>query len=106
MDATAELQMREAPDLRRAIKTLSRVRAMTSLCHLVEVWFVIAVVGYVSIVLVPLSVSVAGVAAYVVAVVVIASRQHALMVMTHEGIHKRVARRLWLNDWMTRLLAS
>ncbi len=106
MDAAAELKMCQAPDLRRAIKTLSRVRTMASLCHLAEIWFVIVVVGYASIVLVPLSVSVAGVAAYIVAVAVIASRQHALMVMTHEGIHKRVARRLWLNDWMTRLLAS
>lgn len=78
----------------------------TSLYHLVEVWSVIAVAVYVSTVVVPLSLTVTGAVVYLFAVAVIASRQHALMVLTHEGIHKRLSRTLWVNDWLAWLFAS
>jgi fatty acid desaturase len=106
MQTTAELIAPESPDLRQTIKTLSRVRVTTSLYHLVEVWSVIAVAMYVSSVVVPLSFSMTGAVVYLCAVAIIASRQHALMVLTHEGIHKRLARTLWVNDWLARLLAA
>jgi fatty acid desaturase len=43
---------------------------------------------------------------YVGAVAIIAARQHALMVITHDGIHKRLSRTLWVNDWLARLVAA
>jgi fatty acid desaturase len=43
---------------------------------------------------------------YLFAVAVIASRQHALMVLNHEGIHKRLSRRLWFNDLLARFVAG
>ena len=106
MQTTAELVASESPDLRQTIKTLSQVRVVMPLYHLVEIWSVIAVAVYVSTVVIPLALNVTGAMAYVFAVAVIASRQHALMVMTHEGIHKRLSRTLWVNDWLARLLAS
>ena len=106
MQHAAELIAPESPDLRQTIKTLSRVQLATSLYHLVEVWSVIAVAVYVSTVVVPLSLNVTGAVVYLFAVAVIASRQHALMVLTHEGIHKRLSRTLWVNDWLAWLLAS
>src|SRR5690606_32200433 len=69
-------------------------------------WLVIAAVIYVSAVLAPLSSGVFGVCSYFAAIALIASRQHALMVLTHEGIHKRLSRTLWINDWLARLTAA
>jgi len=94
------------PDIRQAIKTLSKVSLPTFLYHLAEVWLIIAVAVYSSAVLIPFSSRVTGMILYVAAVVVIASRQHALMVLTHDGIHKRLSRSLWVNDWFARLAAS
>lgn len=94
------------PDIRQAIKTLSKVRLPTFLYHLVGVWLVIAVAVYSSAVLVPFSSGLTGVLLYVAMVVVIASRQHALMVLTHDGIHKRISRSRWVNDWFARLAAA
>src|SRR5262249_28600107 len=92
--------------LRQTIKLLSRVSAITAVYHLAEIWLVIGAVVYLSVAWVPVSSGVFGVLAYVLAIAVIASRQHALMVLTHEGIHKRLARALWLNDWLARFAAS
>ena len=47
-----------------------------------------------------------GLVVYLVAVTVIASRQHALMVLTHDGIHKRLSRNLWFNDRLARYVAA
>ena len=106
MQTAAEPILRETPDLRRAIKTLSRVNTSVSLYHVVEVWLVIAATAYASAALVPLSAGIVGVLVYLAAVAVIASRQHALMVLAHEGIHKRVSSVLWVNDWFVRLTAA
>jgi len=92
--------------LRQRIKSLSRVNAALSIYHLLEIWGVIALAVYSSVVLVPLSSGVAGFLVYLLAVAVIAARQHALMVITHEGIHKRLARRLWFNDGLARFVAG
>ncbi len=79
---------------------------MVSAYHLAEVWAVIVAAIVTSVVLVPCSSGIVGLLVYIVMVSVIASRQHALMVLTHEGIHKRVSRTLWINDWLSRLLAA
>lgn len=106
MQTVAEPGLNETPDLRRAIKTLSRVNTGAAVYHIVEVWLVIAAVIYVSAVLVPFSSGVFGVCIYFVTVAFVASRQHALMVLAHEGIHKRLSRILWINDWLARLTAA
>lgn len=93
----------EAPDLRQTIKELSRVSTGRSLYHVSECWLIIALAIYGSAVMFPLSLGILGVVAYLLAVAVIASRQHALMVLTHEGIHKRLSRLFWVNDWLARL---
>jgi fatty acid desaturase len=77
-----------------------------SLYHLVEVWFVIAAAVYASVIFVPPSSGLFGGLVYVAAVAVVASRQHALMVLTHEGIHRRLARAPWVNDWLARLTTA
>ncbi|HEV8712984.1 MAG TPA: fatty acid desaturase family protein [Candidatus Binatia bacterium] len=101
-----ESTLMETPDLRRVIKTLSRVTPSRSVYHIGEVWFVIAAALYASVIFVPLSSGLFGGLVYVIAVAVIASRQHALMVLTHEGIHKRLSRAPWANDWLARLTAA
>ncbi|MBM4256970.1 MAG: hypothetical protein FJ147_13870 [Deltaproteobacteria bacterium] len=93
-------------ELRQTIKTLSQVSTALSSYHLIEIWAVIALAVYSSIVVIPLSSGLTGLVVYFLAIAVIASRQHALMVMTHEGIHKRLSRRLWLNDWLARFAAG
>lgn len=92
-----------APDLRQTIKELSRVSTGRSLYHAFECWAIILLAVYVSVSLLPLSSGIVGIVGYLGAVAVIAARQHALMVLTHEGIHKRLSRSLWTNDWLARL---
>ena len=102
----SDAEMQSPMALRQDLKVLSQVNPLLSVYHLLEIWGVIALAIYSSLVLVPLSSGVLGFPVYLLAVAVIASRQHALMVMTHEGIHKRLSRRLWLNDWLARFTAG
>src|SRR6476620_5381639 len=93
-------------ELLQDIKALSCVNPVLSVYHLLEIWGVIGLAIYSSMVLIPLSSGIVGGLVYLLAIAVIASRQHALMVMTHEGIHKRLSRRLWFNDWLARFAAG
>jgi len=43
---------------------------------------------------------------YVFAVAFIASRQHALLVLMHDGVHYRLLRNRRLNDWMSEVLLA
>ncbi|MGE0821034.1 MAG: fatty acid desaturase family protein [Candidatus Binatia bacterium] len=94
------------PQLRHKIKSLSRVSLLVSLYHLLEVWLIVGLAVYCSVVVLPPTSSVGGGALYLLVVAIIASRQHALMVLTHEAIHKRLARPFWLNDWIARFVAA
>lgn len=96
----------ETTTLQQDVKVLSRVDVRRSVYHLCEIWGVIIFAWYSSAVLVPLSSGVPGFCVYVLAVAVIASRQHALMVITHDGIHKRLSRKLWVNDGLARFVAA
>ena len=96
----------EPPALRRIIKTLSKPNTAVAVYHLCETWGVIALMLYWSIVLCPIASGGTGVIVYGLAMAVIASRQHALMVLTHEGIHKRLSRSVWLNDGLARYVAG
>lgn len=103
MTKTAKALAHEAPDLRQTIKELSQVSTGRSLYHVFECWLIILLAVYVSMSLLPLSSGFVGVATYLGVVAVVAARQHALMVLAHEGIHKRLSRSLWVNDWLARL---
>src|SRR5208282_6527815 len=43
---------------------------------------------------------------YVFAVAFIASRQHALLVLMHDGVHYRLLRNRRLNDWMSEVMLA
>lgn len=104
---SAASQFHDTPlALQQTIKTLSRPNTAVAVYHLLETWGVIALVLYWSIVLCPVAAGVTGVIVYLIAVAVVASRQHALMVLTHEGIHQRLSRNVWLNDGLTRSVAA
>jgi fatty acid desaturase len=105
MNATVPV-VDSSAELRQTIKTWSRVNTTLSVYHLMEIWGVVALAVYSSVVFVPLSAGITGFFVYVFAVAVIAARQHALMVMTHEGIHKRLSRHLWFNDFLARFAAG
>src|SRR5262245_40484225 len=106
MQKETEHDFTTLPDLQQTVKRLSQVSVLAAAYHLIEVWLVVGAMVYVSVAVVPFSSGLFGVLAYVLAVAIIASRQHALMVLTHEGIHKRLSRTLWLNDWIARFVAS
>jgi fatty acid desaturase len=106
MLSAASHPLNEPPALRQRIKTLSQPNTAVAVYHLIETWGVIALVLYWSIVLCPVATGIPGVIVYCVAVAVVASRQHALMVLTHEGIHKRLSRNVGLNDGVARYVAA
>ena len=43
---------------------------------------------------------------YVFAVAFIGSRQHALLVLMHDGVHYRLLRNRRLNDWMSEVILA
>jgi len=43
---------------------------------------------------------------YVFAVAFIGSRQHALLVLMHDGVHYRLLKNRWLNDWMSEVVLA
>ena len=43
---------------------------------------------------------------YIFAVAFIGSRQHALLVLMHDGVHYRLLRNRWLNDWMSEVVLA
>ena len=106
MKGIVESRLHEPTELRQTIKTLSKPNTAVTVYHLLEVWGVIALAWYCSAVVWPITSGVTSLVGYFVAVVVIASRQHALMVLTHDSIHKRLSRGLWFNDGLARYTAA
>ncbi len=106
MKSVVERRLREAAELRQTIKTLSRPNTAVAVYHLLEIWGVIALAWYCSAFVWPIASGVTGIVVYLVVVTIIASRQHALMVLTHDGIHKRLSRSLWFNDGLARYAAA
>src|SRR5262245_37009583 len=102
MKSAVEPRPNELTDLRQIIKTLSRPNTPMAVYHLLEIWGVIALAWYCSVVVWPTASGATGLIVYLVVVTVIASRQHALMVLTHDGIHKRLSHSLWFNDGCAR----
>ncbi len=96
----------EPPAIRQAVKELSRISTLRAVYHLAEVWGVIGLAVWLSGWVLPPSTGVWGACVYIGAVVVIAARQHALMVLVHEAIHKRISRTGWVNDALPRVAAA
>ena len=96
----------ELPAVRQAVKELSRISTLRAVYHLAEVWGVIGLAVWLSGWVLPPSTGIRGGGVYIGAVVVIAARQHALMVLVHEAIHKRVSRTVWINEALTRVAAA
>ena len=96
----------ELPAVRQAVKELSRISTLRAVYHLAEVWGVIGLAVWLSGWVLPPSTGIRGGGVYIGAVVVIAARQHALMVLVHEAIHKRISRMGWINDALTRAVAA
>jgi len=90
------------PDLRKALSALRQRTNTTNFVYLCEDWFVI--VGSVS-----LAAAMTGWghwAAYLVAVVLIGSRQRALANLTHEASHRKLFASRHLNDTAARLACA
>ena len=43
---------------------------------------------------------------YVLAVAFIGSRQHALVILMHDGVHYRLFKNRWLNDWVSEVVLA
>src|ERR1700686_3318166 len=43
---------------------------------------------------------------YLLAIAIIGARQHALLILMHDGVHYRLFRNRWLNDWVTEILLA
>ena len=96
----------EPPAVRQTVKELSQISTLRAVYHLAEVWGVIGLAVWLSGWVLPPSTGVWGACVYIGAVVVIAARQHALMVLVHEAIHKRISRTGWVNDALARAAAA
>ena len=96
----------ELPVVRQTVKELSQISTLRAVYHLAEVWGVIGLAIWLSGWVLPPLTGIWGGCVYIGAVVVIAARQHALMVLVHEAIHKRIARTVWINDGLTRVAAA
>lgn len=77
MRSAASQLLNEPPALRQTIKMLSKPNTAAAVYPLLETWGVIALVLYGSIALCPVTSGVTGVIVYLVAMAVVASRQHA-----------------------------
>jgi fatty acid desaturase len=80
-------------------KELSRLSPLRSVCHIVLEWMIIVATIFVSHRL-------GNPLAYVVAVVLIGSRQHAFLLLMHEATHGRLFNNRGLNDWVCELFVT
>lgn len=111
---TDDVTVGGSADVQRAVKRLSRVSTARGVSHLGEIWLVVGLAVWSSAWAIPHAaaglsagwatfVSVVG---YVLAVATVASRQHALMVLGHEAIHKRLSSTSRINDGLGRYVAT
>ncbi len=111
---TDEAAVAGPADVHRAVKLLSRVSTARGVYHLCEIWLVVGLAVWLGAWAIPHAVeglstgwaTLVSVAGYVLAVAVVASRQHALMVLGHEAIHKRLSANPWVNDGLGRYVAT
>jgi fatty acid desaturase len=78
---------------------LSQVNSFISTCHILLEWSVVVLAA-------ALCQHFRNPLLYVATAALIASRQHALLVLMHEGTHYRLFRNRRLNDWISELLLA
>ena len=86
-------------ELARDVKELSKLRPPVTYVALVSDWAIIFGIAEVSVLSGSWIV-------YLLAVLVIAGRQHALFVLTHEGAHRRISNNSLVNDLLSDLLIA
>lgn len=92
-------EFRKTETVRRAVRTYSSVNALRQSLTLFFDWSVVVAVAAIS------SYS-SHWAIYLLSILVIAGRQHALLVMMHEGAHYRLSPSKKVNDWIADFLAA
>jgi fatty acid desaturase len=84
---------------KQEIVELSTIRPLLSCLHIAAEWAMILTTIYIyHRVRSPLF--------YLLAVAFLGARQHALLILMHDGVHYRLFRNRWLNDWITEILLA
>lgn len=91
--------LRKNPQLQHRLRSLSQLKPSRTIVAFVFDWSVIA--GAVTLTELNFSVPL-----YVVAVLIVASRQHALLVLMHEGSHQRILKNARWNDLISDVFAA
>jgi fatty acid desaturase len=78
------------------LRELSRINPLRSSFHIVAEWLAIFFT-------ISLCQRFSHPLLYVAAIIVIGSRQHALMILMHDGVHNRLFRNRRLNDWVAEI---
>lgn len=81
------------------LRELSRVNPILSALHIVAEWGMIAVTIY-------LCQRFWSPFIYILAIAFIGARQHALLVLMHDGVHYRLFRNRAVNDWMSEVVLA
>jgi fatty acid desaturase len=84
---------------KQEIVELSKVRSSTSCLHIAAEWGMILSTIYICH-------RARSLLFYLPAVVFVGARQHALLILMHDGVHYRLFRNRWLNDWVTEILLA
>jgi fatty acid desaturase len=81
------------------LRTLSEVNPFISTCHILFEWTVILLAA-------TICHRFWNPFLYLATIVVIGARQHALLILMHDGTHYRLFRNRYLNDWITEVLLA
>ncbi len=81
------------------VRELSKINSWKAMSHLLLDWTIIMVA-------IAVSMRENSLLAYIFSVLVIGARQHALLIITHEGAHFRLNNTKWLNDLFSNLFAA
>ena len=84
--------------LREKVRDLSRLNSFLSLAAILGDWFVVLLTIWLA--------SQNGIWIQILALVIIGSRQHALLLMMHEGAHFRLSQNQKLNDFLSDVFCS
>lgn len=87
------------------IKQLTKLNPAKAILHIVEIWLTVGLCFALAFFL-PAFATPLNFLIYLCTVIVIASRQHALLVLTHDAIHFRIAKSKKVNDILSQLLLA
>ena len=84
---------------KQEIIELSKVRSLLSCLHIAAEWGMILSTIYIC-------QRARSPIFYLLAVAFLGAKQHALLILMHDGVHYRLFRNRWLNDWVTEVLLA